>query len=174
MSIIDRLRANAATLRDISSLLAEAATALAESERAREALRRERNAAMNERDEERAEVLRMRAGAGLLADHAAALTAERDEAREALASCDATRQRNAEHYRDACNGLTTTERELAKAIAEIERLRGWREECDGMMVAISRLTDDVERLARERDEARAEVVRLLRLATGPNINDEVE
>ena len=186
-ALLDQLRAVSATLRDIdhapdhievdpvavSALLAEAATALAESERAREALRRERNAAMNGRDEERAEVLRMRVGAGLLADHAAALTAERNEAREALASCDATRQRNAEHYRDACNGLTTTERELAKVVAENEKLRGWREECDGMMVAISRLADDVARLTRERDAARAEVARLMRLASGPHINDEV-
>ncbi len=160
MNLLDRLRAVSATLRDIdhapdyievdpvavSALLAEAATALADSERARETLRRERNAAMN----------------------------ERDAAREALASCDATRQRNAEHYRDACNGLTTTERELAKAVAENEKLRGRREECDGMMVAISRLTDDVERFARERDAARAEVARLLRLAAGPHINDEGE
>lgn len=101
-----------------------------------------------------------------------ATTKERDYARESLASCDATRMRNAEHYRDALNGLTTRERELAEAIAEIERLRGWREECDGMMVAINRLTDDVDRLMRERDAAIAEVARLLRLTTGPHINEE--
>ena len=74
MTLIDRLRAVSATLRDIdhapdhievdpvavSALLAEAATALAESERAREALRRERNEAMNERAAARAEVVRLR------------------------------------------------------------------------------------------------------------------
>jgi hypothetical protein len=43
---------------------------------------------------------------------------------------------------------------VAELTAQNEKLRGWREECDGMMVAINRLTDDVERLTAERDAAR--------------------
>lgn len=58
-----------------------------------------------------------------------------EDAEAALASCDATRQRNAEHYRDACNGLATMERELSATV---------------------RLRAEVATLTKERDDARAD------------------
>jgi hypothetical protein len=79
---------------------------------------------------------------------------------------------------DAANAIesTTKERDVAEERASLHAIEGVRlgeryAVANGRAVRAAMERDDA---IKERDAARAEVARLLALATGPKINDEVE
>ena len=107
-----------------------------------------------------------RAVSALLTDAANAIestTKERDAARAALDAASAAHAADMASALEAANdGLKVLTREALDHYAAAKK----RMEAEALVA--------IDTIARERDAARAEVARLLALATGPKINDEVE